>query len=1086
MTKNLITSLVLLIFLLTKALAQSHEVSGRVVSASSGEPLPGVSVVVKGSRTGTSTDAGGFYTIRLADGHHTLVFSFLSKQTLEVAIAGRQVIDVSMEPDAMMMDPFVVTALGISRERKSLGYATQQVDHDALWQSGRDNLIQALSGRVAGVVIRSTNNFGGSNNVVIRGHSSLTQNNQALFIVDGVPFNNDNTNHPSQQAGRYGFDFGNAASDINTYDIESVHVLKGAAATALYGSRAANGVVIINTTRPDQRHPVEKGLGVSIHSHISTGMIDWSSFPVYQQQYGAGYGPYYGDPPYAGFERVWDVNGDGLADLTVPTSEDASMGQRFDPQILVYQWDAFDPASPNYMTKTPWVAATNGPASFFETPLMLMNNISLTNRGDNSFVRLAYTNSDQKGVMPNSHIRRNNVLINTAIEPWQSLSVRASANFIHTAGTGRTMTGYSENTLTSFRQWMQTNVDYKMQKQLYEKTGENITWNRKSPFDPTPAYWNNPYFQHYENFPTDERNRITGFAEAEWHIRPGLNLLGRAGIDTYRELQEERRAIGSVSEDFGVGRPKVTSGYSRFEKSFTETNLDLLLRYHATINEAFSIMSLVGTNIRRSVVDRVYASTDGGLILPGIYALSNSVNPIRNPEERYAVIGVNGLYMNASLGYRGFLFLETTVRRDQSSTLPGEHNAYIYPSVSGSWIFSEHTPARWLQLGKVRAGYAMVGNDAPWGSIRDTYIQYPSFAGLALFAMPQVKNNSNLKPEHTTSLEAGLEMIGFNRRLGLDLAVYRNNTVNQIMPLAVSSATGYLSKFVNGGEIQNQGIEVMLLGIPVRTTTFGWDLFLNWSANRNEVVSLASDIENLQLASFQGGVTINARVGEPYGTIQGTDYVYTNGQKTVGANGYYLRTATSDIVLGHINPDWNAGISNKFSYRNWSASFLVDWQQGGSVYSLDMHYGLGTGIYPETVFTNDLGNPVRLPVADGGGLILEGVYADGSPNTTRVEGGNHRVFGWVTNPNRAFVYDASFIKLREVVLSWTATDRVLARMPWVQRASINLTANNVWIIHKNLPYSDPEASQSSGNIQGWQCGVMPSVRQIGLGIQVSF
>lgn len=1080
-------------FLSGSVFAQTKTISGKVTSSQDGLGIPGVTIQIKGTTIGAITDIDGNYSINVSPSHKTLVFSYVSMKTTEVAIGTQTKIDVVLDPDVVQIDEVVVTALGISREKKSLGYATQEVEGDALSTVKRDNLINALSGRAAGVQVRGTNNMGGSANIVIRGTKSLTQNNQALFVVDGVPVNNDNTNNAGQISGRSGFDYGNAASDINPDDIESMNILKGAAATALYGSRAANGVIIITTKKGKKQLGGKRAYGVTISSSINTGFLDKSTFPKYQQSYGAGYGTYYYSDTthptlgyHPGFEYYYDVDGDGQLDYTVPTYEDASYGEKFDASLMLYQWDAYDPASPNYMKKTPWLAAENGPEYFFQNPMTLNNSVEVAGGSEKSTFRLAYTNFDQKGLMPNSSLKRNNFLFNGSYDVSKDITVTASANYTKTDGLGRNSTGYSDNIVSSFRQWMQVNVDYKMQEELYNKTHRNITWNPNSPFDLAPAYWDNPFWVRNENYETDMRNRIIGFVMVDWRITDHFSLMGRASVDTYDELQEERKAVGSGSGEFGVKRPDVTSGYSRFQKNFSEANYDLMLNYKNQFTEDLSLTAFVGTNIRRSIVDQVYASTDGGLIVPDLYSLSNSVNPMLNPEELYSIIGVNGYFASASLGFMNTFFLDATFRRDISSTLPVDERAYNYPSISGSWIFSNMFESDWLQLGKLRAGYAQVGNGAPFASTKDTYTQNTTFGTTALFSLPSTKNNEELVPERTHSLEAGLELITFNKRLGADLSVYKTNTVNQILPVTISTGTGRSAMFVNAGEIQNKGVELQLFGAPVATKDFRWDVILNWSKNVNEVVSLKDDIKNLQIASLQGGVTINARVGEPYGTIQGTDYVYTNGQKTVGANGYYLRSSTSDKILGNINPDWNAGLSNKFSYKNWAASFLVDWQQGGSVFSLDLYYGMATGLYEETVFTNDLGNPVRNLISEGGGLILEGVFEDGTPNTKRVEGADYRVFGYSRNPNAAFVYDASYVKLREVVLSYSLPSSLVSKVNWIQGATFSVVGSNLWIMYKKLPHADPEASQSSGNVQGWQSGVMPSTRNVGFSINLQF
>jgi hypothetical protein len=441
-------------------------------------------------------------------------------------------------------------------------------------------------------------------------------------------------------------------------------------------------------------------------------------------------------------------------------------------------------------------------------------------------------------------------------------------------------------------------------------------------------------------------------------------------------------------------------------------------------------------------------------------------------------------------------FLDGTYRIDQSSTLPETDWTYKYPSVSGSMLFSELIDAQWLQLGKVRLNYAEVGNDAPWASVSDTYVPVTPF-GTSMVSVASTKNNENLKSERTKSIEAGLEMSMFQNRLGIDIALYKQNTINQIMPVTVSFATGYSSKFVNAGEIQNKGIELQLRGVPLKMGDFQWDLTVNFAKNLNEVISLAEGIQNLQIASLQGGVTINARVGEPYGAIQGTDYVYTEGQKTLRANGHYMRSSTSDKILGNVNPDWTGGVLNAFRYKDLSLSFLIDIQKGGDLFSLDQWYGQATGLYKESTRTNDLGNPIRNQVyetyndptspmtANPGGWIFPGVMADGSVNTLRVEGGDYRFEGYAYMPNKAFVYDASYVKLREVVLTYNLPSKLMAKT-FLESASVSFVGSNLWIISKNLPYSDPEASQGAGNIQGWQSGPLPATKNYGFSLNLKF
>ena len=1099
---------ILLVFLLFAGLQvvlAQKTITGKVTSSEDGLGIPGATVLVKGTTQGVITDMDGVFKLTVPANATKLVISVIGMKALEVAVGTQSSYAIVLEPEAKNIEGVVITALGISREKKSLGYATQAVDGSEINNVKRDNFVNSLSGRVAGVQVKANGNMGGSSNVVIRGSRSLTGNNQALFVVDGVPVNNDNTNNAGQLTGRNGYDYGNAASDIDPNDIESMSVLKGAAATSLYGSRAANGVILITTKKGKKKTAETKAIGVTINSSVTTGIVDKKTFPKYQQEYGAGYGTYYyGDPPYGGFEKLYDVNGDGVLDLTVPTYEDASFGQKFDPSLSVYQFDSYYPESPNYKKATPWVpAGKNGPISFFDNSMNISNSIDISGGGDNSTFRLGYTNLDQKGIMPNGSLKRNSIILNGTYDVLKNLTISASANYVNTAGHGRNSTGYNENVLTSFRQWMETNVDYTMEKKLYDLTGRNLSWNPKSPEDLTPAYWDNPYFLRAKNFEQDNRNRIIGYMQADYKLTDYLSFMGRTSIDTYSELNEERRAVGSISGEFGVGRNEAKSGYSRFSKTFTETNMDLMAKFNKNFTKNLTLSALLGTNIRRTTIDQVYASTDGGLIVPELYSLSNSYSEIPKPEELYSKVGVNGVYGSVSLGFLNMLYLDASIRRDQSSTLPKAKNYYYYPSVSGSFVFSnliEKSGAEWLQLGKIRLGYAEVGNSAPWGSLKDTYTQNPTFGGTALFSVPSTKNNANLRPEKTKALEAGLEMTFLKSRLGFDVSAYDNRTVDQIIPVTVSSATGNSGIFVNAGEVQNKGVEVSLFGTPIKTADFKWDININFARNRNKVISLEGKIENLQIASLQGGVSINARVGQPYGTIQGTDYVIDSatGKRVIAASGYYALTTTSDKIIGHVTPDWNGGISNKFTYKSLALSFLVDIQHGGSIFSLDQWYGQATGLYANTVFNNDLGNPVRSPIVwldpndhtkgydpKSGGVLLAGVLADGTPNTKRVHGDDYRVFGYSKNPNSAFVYDASYVKLREIVLSYSLPKSLLAKSA-LRGATFSLVGSNLWIISKNLPDADPEASQSSGNIQGWQSGVMPSTKNYGFSINLQF
>ncbi|MGV8945805.1 MAG: SusC/RagA family TonB-linked outer membrane protein [Lutibacter sp.] len=1061
----------LLAFMVQITFAQEKTVTGKVSDANG--PLPGVTVLIKGTKTGTQTDFDGNYSIKAATGA-VLQFSFIGYSTAEQTVGASSVLNVSLKESAEALEEVVVTALGISREKKSLGYASQAVGGEDVSTVKSDNLANALAGKVAGVQIKRNTNMGGSTNVIIRGNTSLTGDNQALFVVDGIPLSNANLNAASQKTASAGYDYGNFASDINSDDVESINVLKGAAATALYGSRAANGAIIITTKKGTKNNKIE----VTVNSGLTIGNIDKSTFVTYQKEYGSGYGQSdYGPDGDLPFDRE-DVDGDGIVDNVVPLYEDASYGARFDPNTMVYHWNSLDPESPYYMQKRPWVAGANDATTFFETAYTYNNNISVAGSSDNSIYRFSATNFLQNGIMPNSEMRRNTFALNTTSKINDKLTISAGANYVRSDAKGRNDTGYSDNLITSFRQWFQTNVDLKEQKDVYMKTRRNVTWNPAYYDDLSPIFWDNPYWTRYENYESDTRNRFFGSMGMNYKITDWLNVDGKISVDTYSYVQEERINNGS----------NPVAKYSRYNADFSEFNYDLMLNFNKDLTEKINLNGVLGTNIRRTDFNSIFSETNGGLIVNRLFALSNSKNVPSAPSENAEKIGVDGIYGMLSFGYDKTLYIDVTGRQDHSSTLPSDNSKYFYPSVATSFIFSEVVEASWLSFGKLRANYAEVGNGAGFGQLIDNLSKPDPFGTEVIYSINSTKKNPDLKSEKTQSIETGLEMYFLNRRLGFDLSLYKTNTKDQIMPVAISPASGYSFKYVNAGEIENKGVEVSLFVTPYKTEDFKWDMNVNWSKNKSKVLSLFEEVENLQLGSFQGGVTLNATIGQPYGTWMGTDFVYhENGQRIINqANGAYLKNTKTDNVIGSMLPDWNAGINNKFSYKNFNLSFLIDIQHGGDVFSLDTWYGYATGLYDITAGLNDKGNPKRDAVADGGGILLPGVKPDGTPNDkyTSMSAYNHAL-GYSKAPNALHLYDASYVKLREVAFSYTLPSKVLENT-FISSMQLSVIGSNLWIISKNLPYADPEAGLSSGNLQGFQSGVMPTTRDLGFNVKLQF
>jgi TonB-linked SusC/RagA family outer membrane protein len=1080
--KQLLTILGLVCAMATAAVAQ-RTVTGKV-TGDDGEGLIGATITVKGTNAGARTDASGMYSVAIpADvAAPILVFSYTGYTTQEIPLGASNAVDVTLA-EGLQLDETVVTALGVTRYKNELPYSAQKVDGSDVSNTRDANVVNALSGKVAGLNVKRNNNLGGSTNIVLRGNRSLTGDNQALFVIDGVPVDNSNTNTLNQRTARLGYDYGNAANDINADDIESITVLKGAAASALYGSRAANGVVMIQTKKGSK----DRGIGVSVNTGMNWGTYDPSTFIKYQQKYGGGYGAYYEDE--SGFFLSRDVNGDGEDDLVMPTSEDASWGGKFDPNLLVYQWDAFDPKSPFYGKAKPWVAAANGPASFFETAVGSNHNVTIDGSSDRGYFKLGYTKADDKGILPNSKIRKDLVNFGASYNIAKNLTASSSINFTSTDGLGRYGNGYdSKNQMTSFREWWQVNVDVQEQKDAYFRDLKNITWNWADPTALVPIYWDNPYWVRYENYQNDHRNRYFGNVGLTYNITSWLDLTGRVSLDQYDEMQEERIAVGSID----------VSEYQRFNRNFRELNYDLLAQVKPLdLTSKLSFNALVGGNIRQQHISSIRSKTNGGLSLHRVYSLANSKSSLLAPVEAETDLEVDGVFAQAGFVFDHSIILDLSMRRDQASSLPAGNNIYYYPSASLGLVFSQWLPqSRAFSFGKLRLNYAEVGNTALPLSVLQTYRLSDVFGDASLasvsdasqeFVFTAVYNNPDLKPERTQSLEGGLEMRFLDSRLGFDVSVYKTNTLNQILPAPVTRSTGYTAKVINAGEIENRGVEVSLFLRPVASRNFDWRIDLNWARNRSEVVNLGGEIDNLLLASMQGGVSVNATVGEPYGTIRGSNFVYMNGQKVVNAAGYYKTSATSNEVIGNVNPDWTGGVFNSFRYRWINFSFLIDMRQGGQLFSLDRYYGLATGMPEETAGLNDLGNEVRAPLGEGGGLILPGVKEDGSPNDIRYDATNFGIYGYRRNPAAGFIYDASFVKLREVNLgvnlptSWWS-----GSVNAIKGIGIGVYGRNLWIIDKNLPDADPEDGMSSGNIQGYQVGSYPTVRTIGVNLNVKF
>lgn len=980
------------------------------------------------------------------------------------------------------IEAVVVTALGIKRDKKALGYSTQSISAQELTTTPTANFSSNLSGKVAGLSIKSSGNVGGSVDITLRGYRSMTGNNQPLFIVDGTPMlNNSNTINTSGLS----IDTGNTISDINPDDIAEINVLKGAAATALYGSRAANGAIIITTKKGKKSDQI----GVGFNSSISISKINRNTFAQYQKQYGEGYGNYYGPNGDSYFESF---NGQPMA----PTTEDASYGAKFDPNLMVWQYMAFIPGSPTFGKATPWVAAKHDPSYLFQTGAMYNNNVSFGKADSKSSFRLSYQNVNGNDILPNTYLNKNALTGTATYKLTDKLTADLYATYVTQNTVGKNPTGYHGIT-GNFRQWWPVNVDMADQQWLYKTFNQNYTWNIKSATNISPMYWDNPYFRLYQNYVTDARQRFAGNFSLTYDIDEHFNILARMSHDGYTYFIDERRAVGSLPDAMSIGPASGNqpSGYAVVNQRRGEDNYDAIGTYkNKFLNNFVDFMALLGTNIN---VQNYYSNaqgTQGGLFIPGVYSVTNSTAAPNPPLITDTTKKIYGIYGQASIGLDNTYYFEGTVRNDTSSALPQSNRSYWYYSGSFSGIISNWAFLKsWrpLTFAKVRASYGEVGNDLGANQLINQYAITTPF-GTPTYLYNTTSKNPDLKPERTKSTELGITLQFFRNRIGLDFAYFKTDTQDQILALPVTYSSGVAFKVQNVGNMRSDGLEVALNLTPVKTEDFTWGMNVNWSNPKSRVTALASGVENITLGSFQGGVTINASLGDKFGTIKGKNFVYApDGSKVVTSSGIYAMTGTNSVI-GNMQPDWFGSFRNDLRYKNWNMSFQIDWRQGGQIFSLDQYYGQETGLYPNTVFTNDLGNPVRNTLEQGGGYILPGVKNVGTAdapnyvkNDIRLDASIDGAFGYGSNPNAAFVYSATYIKLREVALSYSFPKRLLENT-FIKGLSLSAVGNNLWIIKKYLPYADPESSLSAGNVQGYQTSPLPTTRTYSLNLKLNF
>lgn len=1064
------TMLVLLVFSIGTVYAQKT-ISGAVTDEN-GDAVIGATVLMKGSASGTITDIDGNYSIEVPEEATALLFSYIGYATQEVEITGTTLNVTLLE--GVDLEKVVVTALGVSRKEKSLGYASQEVDGEALTKSRDANFLNTLQGKVAGVQITGSSNLGGSTRILLRGAGSVTGNNQPLFVVDGVPMDNSNTaaNTQGQSVadrnqirGAGGYDYGNAIADINPDDIESVNVLKGPAGAALYGDRGSNGVIMITTKKGSRPQDSKLPIGVSINSSLQFNEVAF--LPNYQNQYGGGAGNVFGSSGLDTNQLIADFGYDG------------SWGPKFDGQ-QVRHWDSYDEWDTENFGKTrAWEANPNNIRDFFQTGVLATNSIALSGANTLGSFRLSYTNLHQVGTQVNSKLTRHNVGFNGDYNLTKKLKVFTSVNFVANQGNGRPITGYGESVMGQFNQWFQRQLDMDRLKDYKNPDGTQRTWNRDAETDGSPKYWNNPYWDRYENGQADRRERIFGNIGLRYQLTDFLAISGRAMTDFYTDRREEWVAVGGANE----------SRYSEDVYFVRENNYEAKLDFNKRFGEMISVNAFAGVNFRTNHYDRNSASTQGGLNTAGLYNLSNSgsdllINDFRSQKEIFST------FVNASVGFKDFIYLDISYRFDINSTLPLDLNLFHYYSFGGSFIFSELLPKNdILSFGKFRVSYGQTGGGTNPYNLDITYATNPTFDGNALSTVPNSLNNSRLRPEQTNAFETGLDLRFFKGRLGLDVTYYNQVTSDLIFGVTQSPTTGYSTRQLNAGKLLNYGIEIAAYATPVKTNSgFRWDIGFNFAKNDNKVLELNEGTDNLRLSSLFG-IALEARVGETYGTFVGTDYSYDDaGNKLVygGSDaiaGTYIPSEAK--ALGSVLADFTGGVSTTLSFKGVSLYLLFDFQSGGKVFSLSNMFGKYSGMLEETVE-----NGIR-----ENGIVVEGVstkkdvdgnwVSTGTPNTTNISAVTHFQENQGYSINSVDIYDASFVKFREARLGYTFPNKLFGKTPF-RDVTLSVVGRNLAILHKNVPNIDPEAAVNSGNVQGFEGGQLPTERSIGVNLNLKF
>ncbi|MEQ8582792.1 MAG: SusC/RagA family TonB-linked outer membrane protein [Marinoscillum sp.] len=1046
--------------------AQERTISGQVVD-DNGESLPGVNVVLKGSTQGTITDLDGNYKVPLnGDDDAILVFSFIGMQTKEIPIGGRSVLDVTLSQDVTQLTEVVVTAFGVEREKKALGYSVQDVKSDELTKADQTSVLNSLQGKVAGAQISNSGGaIGSSTRIVLRGPTSLLGNNEALIVVDGVPINNGTSNNVQASGNFYDniVDAGNRANDISPENIESVSVLKGPAAAALYGSRAANGVLLITT---------KKGTNTAGKANINfNSSYTWSKvyiIPKFQNEFGQGQ---FGDNQSYLFDQE-------------------SWGDAFDGSLRPY-----GAVVNNIQRYKPYEALPSNVQDFWETGNTFQNSLSLSGGNADATYFLSFNDMQQNGVMINTDMRRNNLTFNGSANLGDKVTTSASINYVRTKA-NLPMIGQRNQALA----------------QVYNMPRDMSVVDMKDLDDPfnTPdgfftSFIVNPYYSLKRDFSTQDLNRIFGnvqltYAPVDWikgTLRVGSDVIADQR-NTYHDLVQYQPGSPNAGAAFNSD-----GEYTEQRLNNREINVDAMVNVNRDLMPDLQLNVLVGYNFNQRETDNLFTTIDA-LTLPRFPSLSNvsgsyTSGGIATQRRLY------GVYGSADLSYKGYLFLGGTYRTDWSSTLPLDNNSFSYPSVNLGFVFTDafEITNNILSFGKVRLSYAEVGNDAGTYLTNSVFqqtnigasfatIQFPFNNGTVIvpgFSEGNTIGNPNLQPEITKAYEAGLDVRLFNGRVGIDATYYNSTSESQILNTSVAPSSGFTTQVVNIGKISNKGVELQLNTTPLKIGDFRWDLSVNYTKNVNRVEEL--DPGNKELVLVAQGLTPGLKlvVGKPYGVFEATQALKTaDGKVVVGPDGIPLDDP-DPVEIGSIQPDWYGGATSTFSYKGLSLGITMDTRQGGKVVSSTAAQLYFAGLAEETAFnsreewivpnsviqtgTDDDGNPIYSP-----NTTPLTMYGTGTARNywSQIQGGSR---------NEEVLLDASYIKLREVALRYTIPTALISKTPF-KGITVGAVGRNLWLrTQGNNHFIDPEASAfGNGNAQGYEFLGIPPQATYGFDLKI--